>query len=71
MSEAAFQSALDSARITHLVAGGVSHVRVAKDVTQEEFTTEDRRMGYFGEHAGPGPSLSRTVVRSTGAGIRG
>lgn len=52
MSDPAFQSALDSARITHLVAGGVSHVRVAKDVTQEEFTTEDRRLGYFGSVQG-------------------
>lgn len=61
-SDCAFESALEAARVTQLVAGGVSHVYVGKDVTQEVFRNEDPRLSYFGEHAGPGPTVSRTVV---------
>lgn len=64
MSSAAFESALEYARVTRLVAGGVSHVRVAKDVPQEEFRSEDGRLGYFGERSGPGPAMTRTVLRA-------
>lgn len=64
MSKSAFQSALEAARVTQLVAGGVGHVHVGKDVTVEAFRSEDARLAYFGEHAGPGPTVSRTVVRA-------
>lgn len=64
MSKAAFESVLTSARVTRLVAGGVSHLRVAKDVTEEAFRSDDGRLGYFGQHAGPGPVVSRAVVRA-------
>lgn len=35
---------------------------MGKDVTQEAFRNEDPRLGYFGQHAGPGPTVSRAVV---------
>lgn len=64
MSGAAFECALRYTRVTHLVAGGVGHVRVARDVPQEEFHGDDERLGYFGAHAGPGPSVTRAVLRA-------
>lgn len=45
ISKAASEGALTSARVTRLVAGGVSHLRVAKDVTEEAFRSDDGRLG--------------------------
>lgn len=64
ISERAFGDAVTAAKVTKLVDGGTGHVRIGKDVPEEEFEGKHTGLSFFGRHRGPGPALTCSVLKA-------